>query len=315
MTTATTTTTPADTAAAPLSSLAPDRAAAALAGAGLSLRIGPYAVRLKTPLPEMADMVTRLYAAHPLADPDGFHDIDVALMPRGGLRRWMAPQVVFRRDGMPLFQPQPRDHAPAALEWGLNWCFALSIHDHLVIHAAVAAREDGRAVVMPAPPGSGKSTLCAALVAAGWRLLSDELCLVVPEDGRLIPAPRPIALKNTSIALIGGRVPGAAFGPQVRETTKGTIAHMAPPAASVARAAEPARAAWIVFPRWQAGAETRLEPIGRGHAFLEMAGCAFNYNILGALGFDTLGRVLDGAGAYTFTYSDLDDAVAAFSAL
>jgi predicted ATPase len=30
-------------------------------------------------------------------------------------------------------------------------------------------------VILPAPPGSGKSTLCAALVTRGWRLLSDEL--------------------------------------------------------------------------------------------------------------------------------------------
>ena len=48
----------------------------------------------------------------------------------------------------------------------------------MVVGKRFEKARDDRAVILPAPPGSGKSTLCAALVNRGWRLLSDELTLV-----------------------------------------------------------------------------------------------------------------------------------------
>lgn len=39
--------------------------------------------------------------------------------------------------------------------------------------------------------GAGKSTLCAALCADGWRLLSDEMALIEPDTGRLRGMGRP----------------------------------------------------------------------------------------------------------------------------
>ena len=69
------------------------------------------------------------------------------------------------------------------------------------MHAAVFER-DSSAVVLPGPSGVGKSTLCAALVARGWRLLSDEVAMIRPQDGLLQPYPRPISLKNESIEMI-----------------------------------------------------------------------------------------------------------------
>ena len=81
------------------------------------------------------------------------------------------------------------------LEAGLNWCIGNLAHQYLVIHSATLER-GGRALLMPAPPGSGKSTLCAALITRGWRLLSDEFALVDPATGLLVPVPRPVALKG-----------------------------------------------------------------------------------------------------------------------
>lgn len=287
-----------------------------MARAGLGIRVGAYTMRLRTALPDLADVVGRLYAAHPLGDPDGFHDIHAAVAPATGPRRWIAPQVRFMRDGDPLFQPQPRAHAPAVLEWGLNWCFSVAIHDHLAMHAAVLARPDGRAIVMPAPPGSGKSTLCAALMGGGWRLLSDELCILRLSDGALLPVPRPLNLKNRSIDIVAARFPDAVFGPRVHGTTKGTIVQMAPPRDAVGRQDEPARPAWIVFPRWTADAgPARTEPLERGHALMRLAENTFNYNILGAAAFEALADMAEGCPACDFTYSDLDDALSALATL
>ncbi|EKV32730.1 HPr kinase [Caenispirillum salinarum AK4] len=298
-----------------LRDLPPCAVRAALGGDGLRLSLGPYTVNLRTRLPELVAMVERLYAAHPVAPADAFVDVEAEVRSAAGPRRWISPQVLFLRDSEVLFQPQPRAHAPAMMEWGLNWCLSVGIHDLMVLHAAVVARPDGRAAVMPAPPGSGKSTLCAGLVAAGWRLLSDELCLVSLHDGALIPCPRPLNLKNSSIDVIKARQPDAVLGPEVRDTSKGVVRHLAPPADSVTRAGEPARPAWVVFPTWAEDAPATMTPLGRADAFLRLVENCFNYHILGGAAFAALGTLTDAAEPCAFTYSDLDDAVAAFDAL
>ena len=61
-------------------------------------------------------------------------------------------------------------------------------------------------------PGSGKSTLAAGLVyRGGWRLLSDELALLSLGDGAVSALPKPISLKNESIAIMKRFAPGASF--------------------------------------------------------------------------------------------------------
>jgi hypothetical protein len=176
-------------------------------------------------------------------------------------------------------------------EWVMNWCVTHRAHSYLIIHAAVLERH-GRAVVLPAPPGSGKSTLCAALVTRGWRLLSDEMTLVRLEDGAVLPLPRPVSLKNGSIDVIRAFAPDAVLSPPVENTTKGTIAHLKAPPASIARA-DPARPAFIVFPRYEAGPPPALSPLPKARAFMSVAENAFNYQVLGVRGFTALGCLIE----------------------
>jgi HprK-related kinase A len=124
-----------------------------------------------------------------------------------------------------------------------------------------------------------------------------------------------VSQKNASIGVIRARFPGAVFSPEVAGTDKGTVAHMKPPAGALARADEPARPGWIVYPRYQAGAATQAAPLGRADAFMRAAGNAFNYSILGVHGFDALAGVVDRCAAVEFTYSNLDEAVAWFDRL
>lgn len=126
---------------------------------------------------------------------------------------------------------------------------------------------------------------------------------------------RPVSLKNTSVELIQAWAPEAVFGPCARDTVKGTVAHMRPPADSVARMGEPACPAWVVFPRYVSGAAARLSPHPRGHALLTFAGNAFNYGLLGSRGYDALARLIQGCACFDFEYSRLDDALAVFAAL
>jgi hypothetical protein len=101
----------------------------------------------------------------------------------------------------------------------------------------------------------------------------------------------------------------------VENTNKGTIAHLKPPSDSIARAAEPALPAFIVFPRYEMGAATSLTPLPKARAFMQVAENAFNYQVLGASGFATLARLIDTTGQYEFLYSRLDEAIAWFERL
>jgi len=170
-------------------------------------------------------------------------------------------------------------------------------------------------MLLPAPPGSGKSTLCAGLTFSGWRLLSDELAILDPADGSAIPAPRPISLKNASIDVIKAFAPGAVFGPTVEETVKGRVAHARAPADAVRRAQERARPRWVVLPRYEAGAPTQLTPLSKAQAVVRLVENAFNINVHGLNGFELLARLVDGCDCFEFRYSRLDEAVALFDSL
>lgn len=285
-----------------------------LAGEGIRLGTGSFVTRVVAPLPQVADAMHLLYADYPLVEEAGIADFHVSLAPSGGLRRWYRPQVNFLHDGQALFEPLPVAHAYPMFEWCLNWCVSSRAHSYLMIHAAVVER-GGRAAILPAPPGSGKSTLCAALVNHGWRLLSDELALVRLDDGLLVPLPRPISLKNGSIRVIRDYVLGAEFSEPVHDTAKGTVAYLKAPRSAVLAAGQPARAAWVVFPRYRAGAATSLQPVGRSQTFMSLAANAFNYSVLGQTGFAAMARLVDQVDGYHFEYSQLDDALQCFARL
>jgi len=171
-------------------------------------------------------------------------------------------------------------------------------------------------LLLPAPPGSGKSTLCAALVARGWRLLSDELALIDMETGMLLPLPRPISLKNQSIRIIAGFWPEAQMSEVVHDTLKGDVVHVQPPERDVAGKATRATPGWIVLPHYEAGAPTRLTSLGKGKALMHLVDNAFNYSTHGARGFQALGNVIDASVCLDFTYGgDLDDATRRFDEL
>ncbi len=285
-----------------------------LTGPGLPVRTGPLLTRIQSPLPAVVQGVGLHYSHHTIADELDFCDFHVRVAAPRSLRRWFAPQVHFHVDGNPPFLPLPLEQAFPMLEWGLNWCVSSHCHQYLIIHAAVV-EHSGRALLLPAPPGAGKSTLCAGLISRGWRLLSDELALIDPGTGNLVPLPRPVSLKNRSIDVIRDFAQDAAFSAIVRDTTKGSVAHMRPPAKHVVRSKEEARPGWIVIPRYRPEARASLTPLPKARAFMQLADNAFNYALHGRTGFDLLARIVDACSCYEFTYSSLDEAILVFHGL
>jgi HprK-related kinase A len=281
---------------------------------GLAFQAGPFDFLLRARVHGLAPVLRELYRDYPRLDPHRVFSARVAIRTRRSLRRPWVELVRFTVDGRPPHEDMPAAHALAVLEWGLNLVTAMRHQRYLMLHAAVVER-NGRALLLPAWPGHGKTTLCAALVHRGWRLLSDEFGLVRPGTTALLPVPRLMPLKNESIGVIRSFAPEAVIGPEIVGTRKGTVAHVRPPRDSVLRGREPAEAGWLVFPRWIAGAALQFEPVPKAQAFMELATNAFNYEVLGAAAFETVHRLVGVTTCHRLIYSNLDHAVEALTAL
>jgi hypothetical protein len=128
-------------------------------------------------------------------------------------RLWVAHMGSFHIDPAAGSIEVPRGSQPLLREerlWGIPTvlCF-LSRGDHS-LHAASLER-DGRAIVVGAPGRFGKTTLAAALVGAGYRLLSeDSTCLRrSPDEVIVVPGPAMLRVRQDPdgpMEVPGGRV-------------------------------------------------------------------------------------------------------------
>lgn len=282
---------------------------------GLTLATGPFRFCIQSDEPHLAESLATLYPDFAVDEADtGFRDFHVRVDRVPGPRRWYRPQVNFWSDRVTPFKPLPASQASALIEWGMNWCIASRAHHYLLLHAAVLER-NGRCVILPGDPGAGKSTLTAALALTGWRLLSDELTMIDRDDGGIVALARPISLKNQSIDIIRSFCAGATFGRTAHDTHKGSVALLRPPKDSVEQVEKKGRAAHIVFPRWRLEAQTLLAPRPKADAFMHAARHAFNYSLLGRVGFELNAALIESCHCWDFEYSQLDQALRVFEDL
>lgn len=288
-----------------VSTLPRDGFGAQLSAGGIGVQIGPFSVRLAIRVSELTDTLYSFYKDYPLVEDDAVYSFHARLQHWRKLPRLHRRLVRFTVDGRKPHDDMPAEQALPVLEWGLNLVIALRSQSFLMLHAAVVER-NGFAMIMPAAPGYGKTTLCAGLSHRGWRTLSDEFGLIRPGTPEMIPVPRPMALKNESIEVIRSFAPDAFIGPATPNTRKGTVAHVRPTSDSIARQGDSAPVSTIVFPRWVADAECRLEEMPKSESFMFLASNAFNYELLGEAAFRTIGNLVAGAECYRLEYSDLN---------
>lgn len=292
-----------------LGSLAPQTFEDRLSGEGLGVRFGPFDVRLRVRVPRLVGPLYKLYRDYPLLDHDRLFSCHLELAERRSLRPGAGRRVRLTVDGRQPHEDMPATQGLAVLEWGLNLVIALRFNRFLMLHSAVLERNGG-ALLLPAAPGHGKSTLCAALAHSGWRFFSDEFGLLRAGSTQLVPVPRLMPLKNESIAIMRAFAPEAEIGPEIPGTIKGTVAHVRPPGLSIKGADREAPARWVVFPRWRADARLSLAPVAPAEAFMLLATNAFNYEVLGERGFETVRAVVNSVSCFRLEYSKLDEAVA-----
>ena len=281
---------------------------------GIYLKTGDFISHIESPIESVAEGISALYRDYPVSLHTDFADFHLTLSPPSNLRRFIRPQVMFYVDRFTPFKPLGIDQAFPFFEWGLNWCVTTHTNTHLIFHAAVVEKH-GFALIMPGDPGSGKSTLCAALINNGWRLLSDELTMVSLSDRSITPLPRPVSLKNESIDVIKAYCPNAFISRVAHDTLKGTVAHMRASTEDVERVADTAQPAWVVFPKYKIDAPLQFSSLSKGEGAIRLINNAFNYSILNETGFNAVTRLAHWCDFYSFEYSLLDQAIDHFNHL
>jgi hypothetical protein len=181
-----------------------------------------------------------------------------------------------------------------------------------LIHGAAVAL-GGRAIGFPGPSGSGKSTLTAWLVSRGYSYLSDDLLAVLAQSGCVAPWPVPMSLKSGSWPLIESVAPGLATARSVH--LRGQDARwLAPPPGAWTEPPSPLAA--LVFPRYTAGASTRLLPLRPLDTLARLVGDRIW--IGHPLDAEAVGGLLDWIAttpAFALTYSSLGGAEAEIARL
>jgi hypothetical protein len=282
---------------------------AARVKAGIALSAPPFIVRLSSPIGALHRSLRLLYGEYEMLDRETVPDFVIRVAGTGGLRRLFRRQSMAYIDTLPPYVPLPEHMAPLMFEQALNWCVATRTFTHLILHAAVVAR-DGRAAIIPGQSGQGKSTLCAALVSRGWRHVSDEFALLNPDTLEVTAHPRPISLKNESIGVVASWAPQAVLSEPFHGTPKGTIGYMRPGRAALEEAAAPVVPAAVIFPRYDPETAAGLSVMGTAAAFIGLTACSVNYREFGETGFRALSRLVEGGRVYSAVYPETASAVA-----
>jgi len=275
---------------------------------GLRYPIGPFNIHLNSNIPNYIEIFAKLYAFLPLAVEPCVADFHLKINKKKGLRSFWRRQAVFSIDSVVPFEPYPYTHAFPLAEWGLNWCIGMSSHQYVILHSAVLEYK-GIGVIFPAMPGSGKSTLCSALMLRGWRLLSDEFGLIETVTGHLIPIPRAIPLKNDSIDIISNFSENAIMGPVFTGTRKGDVAHLAPTQTCFERQDVAVKPGLVIFPQYHKSSQCQLLKEDKSTAFTRITKNSFNYHLSQKTGFRVLSKLIQNCDCYSAQYNGLNDIV------
>jgi HprK-related kinase A len=269
--------------------------------------LGAVNIHLDCSVDLVSKNIKSLYPQYILEQGDSPIDYFVSLKHGSGIRRYVRPQVVFEHDGDAPFKPVASNHAYASFEWGLNYVVSNFAQNFLSIHSGVVATQD-KAFIFPAPPGSGKSTLTTYLMGQpGWRILSDEMSLVIPGTCDIKPLIKPVCLKNNSIELAKSWFPNERFSTIASGTIKGDVAHLSPPENSWAQRHKKAKATAIIFPRYTPSKSLEIYQLDKNQGFMMLAENVINLSLQGQVGFNTLVDLIENTQQFEIVYSDVEE--------
>ena len=260
-----------------------------------------YTVAMTATDPKLDDYLQRLYAAFPIAA-GAQHTYSIAPDDTG--------RFVLLVDGE---HAGSADHPEGIVAVLANHCNRRVAEQapQVLVHAGGVER-DGVGVMLPAYMERGKTTLTTGLVRAGFRYLTDEAVAIDRATHTVVPYPKPMSLDPGSWALFPELEPDEPFPTDGYKESQWQV----PPAAIRADAVgTQCPIGFVAFPVYKPGATTRLIPLTRGEALVELAKNTFRFDAEGRPTLAVLAEVVRGAEVYRLPNGDLTEAVAAVTRL
>ena len=212
------------------------------------------------------------------------------------------PRFALTRDGVQLMVS---DDAPRVVDHLVRTVSRLALSDpppgYLLVHAGVAATPAGNGVLLTGESGSGKTTIVAALVQAGYGYLSDEAAVIDPESLLVLPWARPLAFKPGAQAIerfrdVLGADAGVSTHIPVDRIRKGAVG-------------APASVRLIIDYRYEDGSQTVVDSLSPAHAVALLGAAAPELRHHRDAGLLLLARIMSGAAAYRLRTGSLDEAM------
>lgn len=217
--------------------------------------------------------------------------------------------IVFITEGCEIDRCCGPEHVTAYTKMCLLLLALDRSSDFCAVHAA-ALDADGRGLLMPGRSQSGKSTLAAALAAAGLRLMGDDTIVLAAETLDVRAVPFGISVKDGAWDALAARFPRLKDLPvHVRPDGK-RVRYLLPDMIDPIRADHRVPVRWIVFPEYAADASNELIPLSRPTALSRMLrGVTALGNGLDSAKIDRLVQWIGAADCYILHLSSLDRAV------
>lgn len=178
--------------------------------------------------------------------------------------------------------------------------------EFLLIHSGAVVSPRGDGILLPAEAGSGKTTLVAGLVRAGFGFLSDEVGVLDPLTRRLYPFPRAFNFKDGSLSVF----------PDLEAQDDGSPLRRGPGYTGLAKirpgaGAGPSQVSFVIFPSHTPGVGTEVTALSPAETTKELWANAMNLPHFGARALPILAQVSRESRGYRLVSGGLEGAVRA----
>ena len=199
------------------------------------------------------------------------------------------------------------------IEWSMIDTALERMEGYYQIHGGAVVKGD-RGLILPAAPGSGKTTLTVGLTMNGFQCFSDDIVLIDMQSLKLNPFPRNIFITEEKKAVFDRY--GINLSLRKSEWMEyGGWDFIPPHPPPLPQGERGFNVDFIIFPKYNPAQKTELKRISKGKAIFEIIKESFNIHKFRDRGVDIVHRLVENAECFQLTVNDLNEAIEIISDL